>query len=88
MANPATIATPADQWTKVATAVTGGQLHKVISSPMYLQTYRLTGQGAPQGRAEGVAVFEFTDHAAISFAAASDVYIWCDGGAGAVRADL
>jgi hypothetical protein len=88
MANPVTVPCAADQWTLVASNVTEGQLHRKITTPVYLQTYRDTGESAPTLRSEGTPIFLGTDHAPISASAEIDVYIWCDDVAGAVRADL
>lgn len=88
MPNPATLACPEGQWTIVATGTTSGQLHKTVNGPVYLQTYRLTGAGAPQGKAEGVVVLESEESVAISALEAIDVYIWADGKPGSVRVDL
>lgn len=86
MANPLLVACPAGQWTKVATDVTRGQLHTMITTPMYLHTYRTTGLAAPTLQTEGVPIT--TISADISFSAGVDVYIWCIGAAGSVRVDL
>ncbi len=88
MPNPATLATPEGQWTIVATGTTSGQLHKRTNGPVYLQTYRLTGQAAPSSKGEGVLAFETVDSLPISALAAIDVYIWADGKPGSVRVDL
>jgi hypothetical protein len=86
MADPAITACPAGQWTKVATNVTTGQIHKRITIPMYLSTYRDSGGGAPTLQTEGVPIT--TNSADISFSAGADVYIWCIGSDGSVRVDL
>lgn len=86
MANPVITACPAGQWTKVATNVTAGQVHKIITTPFYLQTYRDTGQTAPTAQSEGVM---FSGNSLdISASAGIDVYIWAGGAAGSVRVDL
>lgn len=85
---PVIVQCPPDQWTIVATGTTG-QIHRMLNGPMYLQTYRPTGQGAPAASpSEGVVIFESSDHAGISFSSIADIYIWCNGGAGIVRVDV
>lgn len=89
MADPVLIDCPADIWTKVATNVTIGQIHRKSTKPNgYLQTYRLTGGTAPTDVEEGVPVFGGGSQAEISAAAAIDVYIQPMGSAGKVRTDL
>lgn len=92
MANPVITAVPANAWTKVATNVLAGQIHRISNAPnVYLQTYRLTGGGAPTLKSEGVIAFQRGDITEqISASAAIDVYMWADGGggAGSVRVDV
>ena len=47
MADPAVTALTKDVWTKVATDVVTGQIHRLNNDPVYMQTYRLTGGAAP-----------------------------------------
>lgn len=88
MVNPAHIACGANQWTIVATNTTEGQLHKQTNGPVYLQTYKETGEQAPSARSEGVLVFELEDSLPISAGAGIDVYIWASDKPGSVRVDL
>lgn len=88
MANPQFISLPAGLWLPVAINVTAGQIHKVLSGPTYLQTYRMTGQAAPTLKSDGVIWDALQNHLEISASAEIDVYIWCDGAAGRVRVDL
>lgn len=86
MANPAIVACPEGEWTKVATNVTSGQVHVKDTQPgVYLQTYRTTADPAPTLASEGVAL----DWPSIPIQATSgiDVYIWPIGAAGSVRVD-
>lgn len=83
---------PANAWTKVATAVTTGTIHKVSAAPsIYLQAYVATGGAAPVGRGVGVPAFKDSitgDTSEISDSSAIDVYLWADGVAGEVRVDI
>ena len=88
MSNPVFIACPADQWTKIATGVTAGMIHKINVEPHMLQTYRDTGDAAPTIRSDGVPVFTKEYHEEIKSGQAIDVYLWSDGLAGNVRVDL
>lgn len=85
MANdPVIIATPKDVWTKVATAVTAGRVWIKNTRPNYLQTYRVTGGGAPTDLSEAV---DLTDGALISSVDPIDVYVYSEGDDGSVRLD-
>lgn len=77
-------------WTKVATNVTAGQIHKLGTQKItYLSTYRDTGGSAPTLITEGVEVFRDTDISTpISAAAGIDVYIWPVNATGSVRVDV
>lgn len=90
MADPVLTPCPKDQWTKIATSVTTGQVHKKSEKPkLYLSTYRMTGNTAPTTIDEGVKMFvnsEITE--LISSSSAIDVYIWCTEEDGSVRVDL
>ena len=88
MANPVFIACTKDAWTKVATAVTTGQLWKANSSPLYLQTYKLTGEAVPTDRDEGMKLFAEADNETISSSEPIDAYVFAVGFAGRVRVDL
>jgi len=90
MANPALITCTKNTWTKVATNVTTGQIHKKSEAPQeYLSTYRMTGGAAPTNKEEGVTIFvggNITE--AISAIAGIDVYIYPVTTDGKVRVDI
>ena len=87
MANPDIQTLPADTWTKVASAVTGGQIHKITSTPIaYFTFYKVAGDPAPVGRNIGEQRLEDTDD--ISSMSAIDVYVYPLGGIGKIRVDL
>lgn len=88
MANPVTVDCPQDTWTIVAQNVTAGQIKMLTKGPVYLETYRMTGEDAPTESSEGVAIFLDTYAEVISASAAIDVYVMARGSAGKVRADL
>ena len=89
MANPVFFDIPEDEWTKVATSVVTGMVHKVESTPdSYQQTYRLTGEDAPTAESDGVVLFDGMQSEPISSSDSIDVYIWAKGAAGRVRVDL
>ena len=89
MANPTFVNCPKDSWTKVATNVTTGIIHKVYLEPYsYLQTYQLTGEAAPTLKADGVPAFLENRREAISATAAIDVYLYPITAAGRVRVDV
>lgn len=85
MADPVIVACAAGAWTKIATAVTIGQVHVKDTDAAYLHTYRMTGQPAPVAQSEGVA---FTGSVPIESVDDIDVYVWAAGAAGSVRVDL
>lgn len=89
MPNPVFTDLTKDVFTKVATNVTTGQVHKINTTPVYVQTYKLTGEGAPANtRALGVPMFEQAITELISSSAAIDVYIMPVGVAGRIRVDV
>jgi len=89
MANPVFVDCPIEVWTKIATNVTAGQIHRVTNAPYeYLQTYVLTGGTAPTLRAEGVPLFEQSAHEAVSASAGIDIYLYPILAAGRVRVDV
>ena len=76
MANPVFVTCTKGVWTKVATNVITGFVHKNTTiQSQYLQTYKLTGQAAPTLISEGVRAFENSLKEAISATVAIDVYI-------------
>ena len=76
MANPVSVACPMGEWTKVATAVTRGNIF--IQDPVGFQTYatyRMTGDPAPttlEDASEGT----MSDRFEISSVDSIDLYIW------------
>lgn len=90
MADPVFVDCLADQWTKVATNVTSGQIHKWNPQPQeYLHTYRATGGAAPTDKAEGVRIFIGDNISeSISASAGIDVYLYPITENGRVRVDV
>lgn len=87
--DPTFVDLPADTWTKVASGVVAGVLHRVSTRPnVYLQTTRDAGGVAPTLRTEGVKVFVGEDAAEISAGSQKDIYLYPVGVAGRVRVDL
>ena len=86
MADPVIVPCPVGEWTLVALNKTTGVIHILSTAPdNYSQTYRDTGEAAPTSIDEGV---PFNPSLQISAAAGIDVYVWPQGEAGSVRADL
>lgn len=100
MANPEIKTLNEWEWTKVATNVTTGSMHRIRSTVYYYQTYRLTGEAAPSDPTvgempdEAVRIFEESNQISISSTDPIDVYILCansdddNSDAGKVRVDL
>ena len=89
MADPEIISCPKDVWTKIATNVTTGQVHKMLKAPaVYLQTYRETGNSAPTDLSDSVPLFVGESQVPISSISGIDVYVYPVGKAGSVRVDL
>lgn len=88
MANPVLTPIPQGVWTKVATNVKNGNLHKKNHTPLYKQTYRLTGDPAPTTPDEAVLMFSKCLSEIIRSDVAIDVYVWCVGADGELRVDL
>jgi len=89
MANPEIINLTANEWEKVATNVTTGNIKRLSNLPnKYLETYRLTGQPKPTQAAEGAELFTPENPGDISATAAIDVYVMAVGNDGKVRADV
>ena len=87
MANPVFVVCAADAWTKVATNVQTGFVHKVSGANGYLHAYVVTTGPAPTLETEGVVAFENSTTEPINATAGIDVYIWAHGAAGKVRVD-
>ncbi len=88
MADPVLVVCALGSWTKIATNVTTGIVHRKDSDAKYFQTYRMTGNPAPSDLTDAVQIFTKEDSAEISNSAAIDVYIYCQVDAGLVRVDL
>ena len=89
MANPVFVTCAKNVWTKVATNVQTGFVHKVGgASNGYLHAYRDTGDAAPTLETEGVDAFENSITESILATAGIDVYIFSQKAAGKVRVDL
>jgi len=88
MANPIFVDCVKNTWTKVATNVITGLIHKVDLTPYeYLQTYRDTGDPAPALKSDGVPAFENKRSEVISSVAGIDVYLYPIIDNGRVRVD-
>ena len=89
MATPVFKACTKNAWTKVATNVQTGLIHKVSTAPnVYLHTYRDTGDPVPTLRTDGIPMFDEGGTVGISAVAGIDIYVWVDKVAGSVRVDL
>ena len=90
MADPVWVICTKGVWTKVATSVTSGNIHKDTAiQSQYLQMYKMTGNPAPTLVGEGVRAFEDSLSESINATAAIDVYIWVVGDVdGLVRVDV
>ena len=93
MADPLEVIIPADAWTKIATSVVSGNVHRKSTDPvMYLQTYRLDNLGSPAAdpsdKDEGVPLFSESDSEPISSSDPINIWIWADKKAGKVRVDV
>jgi len=87
MADPLIVNCPADTWTKVATGVKTGQIHKFKPIDAYIvRTYRDTGNPAPTDLSDAI---DFDCKSLpISSSAAIDVYLYPKNAAADVRVDL
>lgn len=93
MPNPELIDLPADEWTKVATAVTIGNLHKKKPTQVvFISTHRKSGETAPdpiKDKEEGVQIFvEHPTREGIKNSFAIDIYVMPVGVGSQLRADL
>lgn len=86
--NPALITCTKDTWVKVATGVVIGAVHRFLTGPEYIQTYKLTGEAAPTLNTDGVALFKDSTQENISATDPIDVYVMAIGEDGKVRVDL
>jgi hypothetical protein len=86
MADPVIVACPKDAWTKVATNVTNGQVHKLDVKAFYLRQYVDTGGSAPTDLTKAIR-FD-NESLPLSFSGGADVYLYCKRFAGSVRVDL
>ena len=94
MANPELIRCPKNQWTKIATNVVSGQIHKKTEKPQeYLSTFRETGDPGPEnteeGKEEGVPIFiDNIVSEEIKNSTGIDIYIYPVTDDGLVRVDI
>jgi hypothetical protein len=88
MSKPIFVDCPVDTWTKIATAVTTGQIWRAQSIAGYLQTYVPTGDTAPSDRGEGAKLFADGDNEKIDSSDPIDAYVFATGTAGRVRVDI
>ena len=81
---------PKDQYTKIATNVTSGNVHKMKTDADYLQTYRLTAEAAPTLKNEAVRMFVDNPEEEMirNSPAAIDIYVWCCNEDGILRVDV
>ena len=81
MADPAIVEIPEWEWTKVATNVVTGSIHRLTTVVNYYQTYRLTGEDAPDTPTvgtypeEAVRIFDNSTQIPISSTNYIDVYL-------------
>lgn len=101
MENPNVISLPEWEWTKIATNVIMGTIHRLSTTVYYYQTYRKTGEAAPTAPTigtipnEAVKIFEQKSEEDIGAPAAADVYIMTmnndednDDDSGKIRVDV
>jgi len=93
MASPIIVSCPVNVWTLINTGggIKTGTLWVKDTKADYFQTYRVTGAGAPANdvatlTAEGIRISE--DGQPIAAEEDIDVYIYCTGSVGVIRADL
>ncbi len=87
MADPSIVSIPEWEWIKVATSVKTGFINRVYGVPYerleYFQTYRLTGETAPDAitekiiPTEAIKIFELCNQCIISSSHKIDVYVLC-----------
>ena len=81
MADPLPVTITEWQWQKVATAVVSGNIHRLKTTVYYYQTYKMTGEAAPDAVVQGtipeeaVKLFEQRNPEPISSSDPIDVYI-------------
>lgn len=101
MENPNVISLPEWEWTKIATNVIMGTIHRLSTTVYYYQTFRKTGEAAPTVPTigtipnEAVKIFEQKSEEDIESPAAVDVYIMTmnndednDDDSGKIRVDI
>lgn len=82
MADPSTTACTKNSWTKVATAVTAGQIEITLNRQPYRFAWVETGAAAPTALSEGSLLMNW---AKIGCSRPIDVYIWPEKEDGEVR---
>lgn len=86
MSNPNVQILPADEWTRVATAVTVGVIDIVTSTPIaYFRTYRIPDSSPPVGLQN---VKQLFDGEPINATEKVDVYVFPSGGIGKIVVNI
>lgn len=74
--------------TKVATAITTGNLRRKSISTKYSSTYRMTGTAAPTDILDFAPMFdEFPNREPINNSSSIDIYVYCPTSDGSLRLD-
>lgn len=85
MADPTIIEIPKDVWVKVADNKLTGQIHQLLVTRNYKYTYRDAGNLAPTDLTDAIDMGPTLE---ISTTIPIDVYVYCVGKIGKIRADL
>jgi len=86
MSNPQILLLPADEWSKVASAVTVGRIHIISSIPIEYYSFFKVEDDPPPFGLEGAEILQRIDDISSSFKI--DVYIYPLGSIGKVRVDI
>ena len=93
MASPVIVNTPQREWTLVASATRTGIIDRLQTGFDYYQTYRCTGDIAPDTPVgskvpdEAVVIFDDCDQVIIDSSVSIDVYIYCNAKDGGITRD-
>ena len=93
MSSPVIVNTPQREWTLVAGATRTGIIDRLQTGFDYFQTYRCTGDSAPDAPVgskvpnEAVPIFVYCNQADIDSSVSVDVYIYCQAKDGAITRD-
>jgi len=87
MADPSLVTLTANTWVKVATNVTAGIIQNRLTDNQVYHTYRMTGNTAPIGTAEGI-LWNTDLDLVIKSDYGIDVYLYSVGVAGKVRVNV